>query len=681
MTRSFRALIACCQLALAQQPQPPVPQTPAEQRQPTTRQPVEAPPPPLAREQGAAPAPGTTDDMPVFGPDQPLLPRNIEISPIPPERNVLLNPYSPVSVPPIRTGNTPRLESLVRAGALYLTLPDAIALALENNIDLEIARYSPVIANWRLLRAEAGGALPGVPSNAAQAGAVAAGQGVTGSQAAAGVRVPGSGGRGGGSTNASIQQIGPVTQNLDPVYQHASTFSHTSNPQPNAVQSVTLNLISRTRAHAANFQQGLLSGGLVSVRYNQNYLLENSPSNILNPSTAANAQISIQHNLLRGFGIGVNARTIRVARAGLGISDLNFRAQVITVVNQVISAYFALAISHDQLRANRNVAEVADTFLSNVRRQIELGSVAPPEEINAQREAVNAQQQLVQTETTLRQQELRLKNLLSRSGPDVEVLRRVRIVPVDQPTIPNRDELPEMEAMVREALRARGDLALQLANFYNAQINALGTRNGLLPTLAAFTTTQNSGLAGTARFRDAGPGRPPTGPDPYFVGGIETPLAQIFRRNFPTHSVGAFFAATLNNRQASADYAIDQLQLRQNELNLAKVQNQVQVDLLNYIVAMQQARARYEAAERNVDLQRQLYEAENRRFQLGASTPYSVIQQQRDLVNAQSATVQALATYINAKVGLDQVLGRTLETNRVILPEAMAAAVVQPSVP
>ena len=132
--------------------------------------------------------------------------------------------------------------------------------------------------------------------------------------------------------------------------QESSTFSHTSNPQPNATQSLTLNLQSNTRAHSAVFQQGLVSGGLVSVQYNQNYLSENSPTNILNPSTAANLQISAQHNLLRGFGIAVNARTIRVSRSNLGIADLTFRAQVITVVNQVISAYFGLASSYEQVR-------------------------------------------------------------------------------------------------------------------------------------------------------------------------------------------------------------------------------------------------------------------------------------------------------------------------------------------
>jgi outer membrane protein TolC len=680
MTRSFLACVLALQLAAGQQ-QPPVPQAPGQQPQPTTRQTVEAPPPPIARQKGSEPAKGTANASPLPGPEEPSLPLNTAIAPVKPQTNVIVRPYLPVQVPPIRTENAPRLGSLVRAGALYLTLQDAIAIALENNIDVEVARYGPILANWQVTRAEAGGALPGVPSNASQAGSVAAGQGVTGSQAAAGVSVPGSGRGAQNTANATIQQIGPVTQNLDPIIQESSTFSHVSSPQQNAVQSLTLNLVSETRAHTAAFQQGLITGGLISVQYNQNYLNENSPTNILNPSDAANLQVSVQHNLLRGFGIAVNSRTIRVAKANLGIADLTFRTQVITVVNQVIGAYYGLSTSYEQLRADQNAAEVADTFLANVRRQIELGSVAPPEEFNAETQAVNTRQQQIQTETTLREQEVRLKNLLSRNGTDAAMLRAVRIVPVDRATIPEKDEIPAMEEMVREALATRSDLAIQLANEINSEINALGTKNGLLPTLVAFAGTQNSGLAGTARYIDQGPGKPPLGPDPYFVGGIGDALGQVFRRNFPTNRAGAFFAVTINNRQAQADSAIDQLQLQQTALNITKEESQVQVDLLNSLIGMQQARARYAGAQRSVKLQDELYAAERRRFQLGASTPYNVIQAQRDLIGARLTMAQAVVAYTNAKVGLDQVLGRTLEVNKVILPEVVQGTVSRQSMP
>ncbi len=681
--REFLIGLLSLQLGFGQVAQPQ-PQAPQGTGQATTRQQVEAPPPPLAQQQGAGarPAPGSSraSEGILANVQQQQLPTNTTLAPVRPARNIIVNPYLPVQVPEVRQQNTPRLAELVRAGALYLTLQDAIALALENNIDLELARYGPITASWRVVRAQAGGALPGVPSNASQAGSVALGQGVSGSQAAAGVRIPGGGGGNGGNANAQISQIGPVTQNLDPIIQESSTFSHTSSPQQNAVQSFTNNLISDTRSHAANYQQGLITGGLVNVRYTQNWLQENSPTNILNPSVAANIQVGVQQNLLRGFGVGVNARTIRVSKANLAVSDLTFRGQVITIVNQVINAYYALATSYEQVRASRSATDVAEEFLTNVRKQIELGAVAPPEAINAESQAVTTRRQLVDDETTLRQREVRLKNLISRTGLSDPLLATVRIVPIDRPTIPATDDLPPLEQMVREAQTARTDLAIQFANQQTTEINSVGTRNGLLPTLVAFATMQTSGLAGTERILER-PGQPPQRPDPYFVGGIGTALGQVFRRNFPTQRGGAFFGATINNRQAQADYTIDELSIAQNELALAKGNNQLQVDVMNYVVAIQQARARYIAAVKNHELQQQLYESENKRFQLGASIPYNVIQQQRDLVSAQSSEVAALISYVNARLALDQTLGRTLAANNITLTEAVTGTVARPSVP
>ena len=288
----------------------------------------------------------------------------------------------------------------------------------------------------------------------------------------------------------------------------------------------------------------------------------------------------------------MNARTIRVSKANLAVSDLTFRGQVITIVNQVINAYYALATSYEQVRASRNATDVAEEFLTNVRKQIELGAVAPPEAINAESQAVTTRRQLVDDETTLQQREVRLKNLISRTGLSDPLLATVRVVPVDRPTIPATDDLPPLEQMVREAQTARTDLAIQFANQQTTEINAAGTRNGLLPTLVAFATMQTSGLAGTERILER-PGQPPQRPDPYFVGGIGTALGQVFRRNFPTQRGGAFFGATINNRQAQADYAIDELSIAQNELALAKGNNQLQVEVMNYVVAIQQARARY----------------------------------------------------------------------------------------
>jgi outer membrane protein len=603
----------------------------------------------------------------------PVWPQQLNIVPLRPSAPLIVRPYQAVTVPPVRVANSPRLAELIRGGTLYLTAQDAIALALENNIDLEVARYNPIMASWRVQRAEAGGALPGVPSAAAQAGTVAIGQGVSGSQAAAGVRIAGGGGGGNQSANATITQIGPVTQTLDPSIQESSTFSHTSTPQANSVQSITSVLIANTRAHSGTYQQGFLSGGAISVRYTNNYLNENSPTDLLNPSSAPNLSVSAQHNLLRGFGIAVNARTITVAKMNAGMSDLTFRSQVINVVTQVLNLYYNLAADYENVKARRTAADVAEKFQANVKEQIQMGTVAPPEAINAEQQVVTSRQAVVDAEATLKQREIQMKNLISRTGTGDPILAGVRILPVDPIIMPAKDDLPPLEELIRRARANRPDLLVQRQSDEASAVSALGTRNGLLPNLQVFGAQSNAGLSGTARTVVTPAGS--EAPDPYFVGGIGTGLGQVFRRNFPTERVGTFIQVPLRNRQARSDYAIDQMQLRQSQLSTRKSLNQVEVDVMNNVIALQQARARYESAVQNRILQEKLVEGERERYAAGASTPYNVIQQQRDLVTAEAAQLSALVAYNAARIALDQAVGNTLEANHVSIAEARDAKV------
>ncbi len=592
---------------------------------------------------------------------------------------VIVRPYLAPEIPAVRLSNTARIRSMVRAGLLYLTVQDAIALALENNIDIEVARYNPIIAAWNLERAGAGGALPGVPSGASQAGSVANGQGVAGSQAAAGVSFNGGGTRTSNAVNAQITQVGPVTQVLDPVIQEASTFTHRTTPYPNNVQTITPILVSNTRVQTGSYQEGFLTGGNITVTYTDHYLNENSPTDVLNPSVDANLSFSLAHNLLRGFGVAVNARNITVARINLGTADANFKGQVINTVVDALNSYYALVADYEDVKGKSRAVEVAQTFDRDAREQLRVGTLAPLDVTTADSQLALSQQDIVVSQTNLREQELQLKNLLSRNGLADPVFREARIIPVDRLTMPEKDDLPPLSEMVRTALANRTDLASEKAGLSASEASALGTRNGLLPLSQVFAGESQTGLAGTAAPVIYGPNVLP--PDPYFVGGTGNALGQIFRRNFPSRDVGVFLQAPLHNWQAQADYAVDQLQLRQSQLAYQKDLSQAQVDVMNGIVQLRQARARYEAAVRNRILDEQLLDAEQKKFKLGASTPYNVLQQQRDLEVAQASEIAALATYSQARIGLDQTLGTTLEANHISIAEARSGHVARFSAP
>jgi outer membrane protein len=600
------------------------------------------------------------------------------IAPEPPSAPSLFRPYLAPEVPPVRLANSPRMSELVRAGTLYLSAQDAIALALENNIDIEIARYNPLILDWNLTRAQAGGLLPGVPSNASQAGTVASGQGVLGSQQAAGVSIPGSISGRTQSTNASISQVGTVTQTLDPIVQESSTFTHTTTVEPNSQQSITPVLVSQTRVYSASIQQGLLTGGSLTLNYSDHYLNENSPTDLLNPSSAPSFALSFQHNLLQGFGLAVNARTITVARMNRNTSDLAFETTVSDVIFQVLNLYYSLAASYEDLKAKISAASTAAEFLAAVKERVRVGTLAGSETIAAESQAVSTEQARADADTTLRQQKIQLINLLSRNSTADPLLRNVRIVPVDPIRVPERDEIPPLDELVKQAIAHRTDLASEKENEAASALNNLGTRSAVLPTGIVFASISQAGLAGTVPPLVVGSS---ASPPSSLVGGLGTALGQVFRRDYPSDSLGAAYFTPLRNRQALADYAIDELTLRQTQLTDRKDFNQVQVDIANAVIALRQARARYEAAARNIVLQEALYKAEQRRFVLGASIVYNVNQQQRDLIAAQSSEMAARVDYMNAHLALERTTGGILSANHVTLAEAREGKVTRQSSP
>jgi len=629
-----------------------------------------------------------------------------EIAPVRPQAPVILRPYQPSLVPPVRIHNALRIQDLVRAGKLYLTVQDAIALALENDIDLESARYNPLINQWSLERLSAGGALPGVPSGSSQSGSVASGQGVNGSQTAAGVSTTVGGTNNNNSSNATISQIGPVTPSLDPTFQTTETFAHKSFLQPDVVfiQGGQYNIVDLTRNNVTSVTQGLLSGGQVSLTYRDSYLNENAITDILNPASSPVLSLSFRHNFLQGFGTTVNSRNITVAKNTLAMSDTVFKGQVISVVADVLNLYYGLVADYEDVKAKQSALDVAQTFFENNKKQVQIGTMAPLDVTTAEAQVASSQQDLVVSQTTLAQQQVSLKNVLSSRGLADPLLAEVEIIPLDRIDVPEQDNLPPVKDLIATARAKRTDLAIQENDLKNSRISATGTANGVLPQLAALANVSSQGLSGspkpvpfvTSAQTQTGTSAIPPGlgacpasvapagrlcelPNNYFVGGIGNALGQVFRRNFPSENVGGFIAPTLLNRQALADAAIDQMTIRQNELQLQKAVNQLAVDVSTQIVGLQQARARYAAAVRNRILEQQLLDAEQKKFALGASTTYNVVQQQRDLSTAQSSEVAALVAYSNARVSLDETLGTTLETNHISIQEALSGHVTRVS--
>jgi outer membrane protein TolC len=562
-----------------------------------------------------------------------------------------------------RPGNSRRLHDLLRAGKLYLTVQDALALAIENNLNLEIDRYGPLLAQSALERQKAGGPLRGVPSASAQVASVDAGVGVNGSVQSAGLSNGGSGSNGGNAGGAAIQQVGAVTPNLDPVLQNTTTFEHLTQPQPNILVSQANPLIQSLHVYNTVLQEGLITGGYVQYRDYEEYLKENAPSDNLEPAQGPYMSLALRHNLLQGFGVKLNDRFIRIAQINTVASRETFRSQLLDLTASVLNLYWDLVSANDELKVRQSALETSQKFFEDTQKEIAAGAMPRVQLPRVKAEAASRQQDVIVAQYNVRQWEGMLKDAITRAmDPQIEA---AEIVTLDRIQVPDTDDLPPLRQLVSTAMEKRPDVALAKFRDQTSQISLAGTENPLLPNLTLQLQTYDRGVAGAAQYN----------PNPYFVGGYGTALKQIFRRDFPNEAASLGLSIPLRNRQAQGDYGIDQLQYRQSQVSSQRDTNQIVVDISNQLSALRQSRAKYSAAKDTRILQEELLASERKKFSYGISTFNDIISDQRVLVDAQISELNAAITYARARVSLDQVLGETLEKNNISLDEGLSGQV------
>jgi outer membrane protein len=581
-----------------------------------------------------------------------------------------LRPYVAPTVAPIRLHNSGRLDSLIRAGNLYLTVQDALSLAIENNLNLEIDRYGPWLADSALERAKAGGPNRGVPSGSSQISSVNSGVGVNGTTAAAGLGGgSGSGGGGGGNGGATIQQVGVVVPNYDPTLQSTSNFSHITQPQTTTIVSQTSALVQSSRTYNSVYSQGLSSGGQIQVRDFQQHFQENSPGDFVNPVSATHLDITLRQPLLQGFGRALNNRTIKISQVNVTASREQFRSQLLDLVTSVLNQYWDLVAANTELKARQKALEITQRFYDDTKKEIAVEAIPAIQLPRAEAEVATRRQDVLIAQATVRQREITLKEALSHT--EDPILEAASIVTVDSMEVPATDTLPPLRQLVATALAKRPDVAVSKYREQTDEMNLAGTANPLLPTSNLTLLTYDRGTAGQGHVVN---GEPPNGT---FVGGIGTAEAQVFAHDFPNYQAVISISAPLGNRSAQADYAIDQLTYRQTQVTNQKDLNTIVVDVAARMSALLQAHSRYDAAKETTAIQQQLLDADRQRFTSGARTITfdTVMGDERGLVAAEISEAAAMAAYSRARISLDQVLGETLEKNHISLEEGLSGRV------
>jgi outer membrane protein len=536
-------------------------------------------------------------------------------------RNSLLRPYEETPVAPVNFQNSDRIFDLMRAGQLYLSLADAIALALENNLDIETQRYLPRIARTDIQRAKGGGLLRGLsllvneppPGIGGPNGPLLTALTASSTPAPAvntnfsDVALITQQQNDLSVTGAPPQSSGPTIPQYDPAISGLVNVAHQSTPEYNPLLTGTSNwLVTNTVTGNIGFTQGFSPGTQLNMTLDNTRLTSNSNRYTYNPILNASMGFTITQPLLRGFGIALNRRFINIAKNNGKIADLVFQQQAMDTVAGIARLYTDLVSLNEDVKVKREALRLAQRLYEDNKDKVDQGTLAPIEVTRAQAQVVVNQQALISAEGLVQQQELIVKTAITRGGLGNPAIRAAHIIPTDTITVPPAESVRPVEELITEAVRSRPDLAQAGIQVHNSQISLKGSFNALRPELDVVGAVQNGGLAGVVDpvAVAATPGAV------IYPGGYGTALGQVFRNNFPSYSVGLQLTLPARNRIAQADAVRDQLQLRQTQVRRQQFEDQVRLEVADAYVAMQQAQAAYQAAVQSRILQEQSVDVE-----------------------------------------------------------------------
>lgn len=593
--------------------------------------------------------------------------------------------WVPTSVDAASFTNSVRLQDLVKDGKIYLSLSDAIALAIENNYDLAIARYNLDIADTDILRARAGSVLRGVNS-----GVVANTLGGGGSTLVAGGGPGGTTGGSGGAASGSSGLVlssngaGPLPEITDPSIAGTIQLERAKLPQTNILFSGGKpSLSTNTDAYDFTYNQGFVTGTALQVGFNNSRITSDSPFSSYSPQLQSNFKAMVTQHLLQGFGIYINKRFIYQALNDRRITDSAFRQQILYTVNQVENIYWVLVSDYEDVQAKERALTQSTQLLSDTQKQLQIGTMAPLDVVNAQSTVATDKQGLIMAQNQLKYQQMIMKQAIARNLND-PALESADIIPTDRVSL---EELPEekqpVDDLVALAFQQRPELEQAVLQLKNDAITLKGARNGLLPVLDVYGFYGATGVGGaqSPNCLDFFSGRP-CKPGTYPTVGYGTVVSHLFNSSGADKGAGFTLNIPLRNRTAQADQARSLLEYRQAELRLEQLHTQIRMQVVNAQFALTNDRAQVLASRAAHEFAQQSLDAEQKKLRLGASTTANVLQQERNLATAENTLIAAEAAYAKDRAGLYQTLATTLQHYNINLTDAAAGTVgAEPVVP
>jgi outer membrane protein TolC len=606
----------------------------------------------------------------------------------------ILQPYQPQEIPQPSLGNSPRIDSLMHDGKIYLSIDDAVALTLENNLDIDIARYNLNIADTDYLRAKSGASILGVNAGIVQntpGGGVGGLGGTVGSGAGGTTVAPSGVGTGTNGLVSSTLGIGSPITSFDPIVTSTLQLDK-DDTETTTVDSVPI-LSENTYTANFGYTQGFAWGTTLNAGFNNTHLTTNSPASLLSPLVASNFQFRLTQNLLQGFGSLPNTRFIRIAKNNREISDVAFRLQIITTVDQIEDMYWDLVYAYENVRVQQESLTYAQKALDDSTKQAQVGTVPPIQVVSAQSTVSTNQQNLILAQNNLQLEELLMKNAVSRSVED-PALAEADVIPTSTMQLPEQELVTPTQDLINQALDHRAELLESRIDLNSRDLSSKAVRNAMLPTLDAFAYYSGSGVGGNVNPAVLPPacntGPPncfsgPNAPPPFVNGGpvgYGSTLNQLFNGTAPDKGIGLTLTIPLRNREAQANQVRAELEYRQAQVRLHQLENQIRIEVRNAQFDVKQNRAAVEAAQYAVDFARQTLDADQQKLKVGLTTTTAILQDASVLTTSESNLVSAKAAYEKSTIELDRATGLLLDHSGINVAEATRGQVTRlPSVP
>jgi outer membrane protein len=563
-----------------------------------------------------------------------------------------LNHERPVSK--LVLDNSPRIETLVGKGKLNLALVDAIALALENNLDIALQRYIPEFSQTDLLRSKAGQSPRGFTGGTTPGGLTsgALGAGLSGSGAGSGVGSAGGITGGGGSV-----QVGS-SGNFDPVLSVNFSYDRVTSPLNTSIVSGRYNVVGQNTAFTASYAQLFGLGTSYSLTLNGQRQSSTQEHLRFNPASVTRFALGVNQPVLNGLGRLYNERYIIVARNNTDVAEHVFRQQVINTVVAVENAYWDLAALQQSVRVAEQSLAVAEQLFKDNKIRLDVGTMSPLDVTSAESEVAARARDLTVARTNVQFQEATLKNMLAKTVSTE--LDAAQIMIMDPMPEPKQADIPQLEVALANALETRPELKQADINLKNQDISVRFTEKNLLPSLSVFGFYAGSGLKGDNAAGSSG---------------IADAFGQSFDGTNPEYAGGFSVGIPLRNRAAQADNLRSQLETNQLLINQQKSRNTISMEVRKAIIGLAQGKAQVEAAHKAASLAREIWEGEKVKLEEGASTSYQVILRERDYYGAQQAEVAAMVAYAKAMVEMDRARGITLDKNNIEYSDALTGKI------